>query len=365
MEVRYADLARRYARCAQEYDSAVLSVARSGQYVGGARLAEFEKSFAAFYGRPHCAGVNCGLDALALALRALGIGPDDEVIVPANTFIATALAVTACGAVPVFADANEYFGMEPSEIKRLTGPRTRAVIPVHLYGQVCDMDAIMKAAGKAGLTVIEDCAQAHGASLNGRMAGSFGAAACFSFFPSKPLGAFGDAGAVLTSSEETDKHVRRLRNYGSSKKYVHEELGSNSRMDEIQAAVLSVGLRHLEDENALRESVARAYLEGIHNPLIALPKVRPGSAHVWHIFPVLCPRRDELKDYLGGRGIDTIIHYPVPCHLAKCYASLGYKRGSLPNAERFADTELSLPCFAGETDEEIGWVIDALNCFGR
>ena len=333
-------------------------------YIGGSEDERFEKSFADFCGTSHCIGVGNGLDALMLALKALGIGDGDEVIVPSNTYIATALAVTYVGAKPVFVEPRlETFNLNPELIEAAITPRTRAIMPVHLYGQACEMDAIMAIAKKHHLYVIEDCAQAHGATWKGQRVGSFGDAAGFSFYPGKNLGALGDAGAVVTNNDELAAKVRALGNYGSDYKYHHIYKGNNSRLDELQAAFLSVKLPHLERMNADRRRIAARYSAEIVNPIVHLPVVLPDCIPVWHIYAVHCEARDALEAHLNARGIGTNKHYPIPIHLQECYRDLGLEPGALPIAEEISRTELSLPMYYGMTDDEISAVIEAVNSF--
>ena len=363
MNVNFAELSRQYGRFQQEYEEAAMRVLRSGWYILGKELEQFEKDYADFQGMKHCIGVGSGLDALRLALTALGIGKGDEVIVQTNTFIATALAITENGATPVFVEADSYFGLDVNAIERAITPKTKAIMAVHLYGQMCDMDPIMEIAKAHHLAVVEDCAQAHGATYKGRKAGTIGDAACFSFYPMKPIGAFGDAGAVVTNRDDVAEGVRMLRNYGSKIKYQHELVGINSRLDEIQAAILGVNLRHAGECTAERCAIAAKYCSGIQNPKIQLPAIRPECEHVFHVFPLLCEDRDALYAYLEANGIHAQIHYPIPCHLAPCYAELGYQKGDCPCSEQYAAKELSLPIYVGLTDEEITYIIDTLNRF--
>jgi len=335
-------------------------------YIKGEECARFEKAFADFCKVKACIGVGNGLDALMLSLRALGIGEGDEVIVPSNTYIATALAVTYVGAKPVFVEPLlETFNIDPSLIETAITNRTKAIIPVHLYGQPCDMDPIMEIAEKHGLYVIEDCAQAHGAKYKGKRVGSFGDAAGFSFYPGKNLGALGDAGAVVTSNLELAEKVSAFGNYGSDYKYHHIYKGNNSRLDELQAAFLSVKLQHLDRMNEFRRHIAGRYLNEIKNDLIKLPTVIDDAVPVWHIFGLRCFVRDELEKYLNAKGIGTNKHYPIPIHLQKCYEDLGLGAGSLPISEEISRTELSIPMYYGMTDEEVSYVVDALNDFGK
>ena len=339
-------------------------VFKASWYIEGKEDEAFEKAFGAFCGTKYCVGVGNGLDALMLALKALGIGGGDEVIVPSNTYIATALAVTYVGARPVFVEPDiRTFNIDPERIEEKISERTKAIIPVHLYGQPCDMDPIMDAAGRNGLKLVEDCAQAHGATYKGRKVGTFGDAACFSFYPGKNLGALGDAGAVVTNSEELAAKVRALGNYGSDYKYHHIWKGNNSRLDELQAAFLSVKLPHLERMNAERRRIADRYLSGIRNESVTLPIVPDYAVPVWHIFAVRCQEREALEKWLNAEGVGTNKHYPIPMHLQECYRDLGFKEGDLPIAEEISRTELSLPMYYGMTEEEIGYVIEAVNAF--
>ncbi len=333
-------------------------------YIEGKEDEAFEKAFAQYCDRKYCVGVGNGLDSLFLALKALGIKDGDEVIVPSNTFIATALAVTYAGATPVFVEPDiRTFNIDPASIEDALTEKTKAIMPVHLYGQPCDMDPIMDNAKKHNLYVIEDCAQAHGAKYKGRVIGSFGDAAGFSFYPGKNLGALGDAGATVTNDEEIARKVRAFGNYGSDYKYHHILKGNNSRLDELQAAFLSVKLSVLDKINEERRVIARKYLAKINNPQVILPFVPEYATPVWHIFGVRCNRRDELERYLNEAGIGTNKHYPIPMHLQECYKDLGFKRGDFPIAEEISATELSIPMYYGMTDDEVQYVIDQLNEF--
>lgn len=363
MNIAFAELSRLYNMYKNEYEDSVLEVMRSGWYILGKKLTQFEYQFANYLGLKHCIGVGNGLDALRLALSALGISKGDEVIVQANTFIATALAVTQNGAIPVFVDVDEYFGIDPESVKSSITTKTKAIIVVHLYGQPCDLDAVISIAKSNNLKIIEDCAQSHGALYKGKKLGTFGDVSCFSFYPMKPLGVFGDGGAVVTNDDELAQQIRLLHNYGSVVKYQHEVIGVNSRLDEIQAAIGSVNLKYLDDGNLERNNIASKYQTRINNPRIVLPKVRKDVFNVYHIYPVLCDDRDNLQLYLKSHGVQTQIHYPIPCHLSKCYLDLGYKKGQINNAEVYADNELSLPIYVGLTDEEIDYIIEIVNSY--
>lgn len=335
-------------------------------YIEGVEDEAFEKAFAEYCDSKYCVGVGNGLDALFLALKGLGVGEGDEVIVPSNTYIATALAVTYVGAKPVFVEPDiRTFNIDPAKIDEKITEKTKAIMPVHLYGQACDMDPIMEIAKKHNLFVVEDCAQAHGATYKGKVIGSFGDVAGFSFYPGKNLGALGDAGATVTNNEEVAKTIRALGNYGSDYKYHHVYQGNNSRLDELQAAFLAAKLPHLEKVNENRRAIADKYLAGINNPEIILPYVPDYAVPVWHIFGIRCKRRAELEKFLNEAGIGTNKHYPIPMHLQDCYKDLGFKEGDFPIAEEISATELSIPMYYGITDEEVQYVIDTINEFGR
>jgi dTDP-4-amino-4,6-dideoxygalactose transaminase len=333
-------------------------------YIEGVEDEAFEKAFAKYCGTKYCVGVGNGLDALVLALKALGVTVGDEVIVPSNTYIATALAVTYVGAFPVFVEPDiRTFNIDSSKIEEAITDKTKAIMPVHLYGQVCDMDQIVDIAKKYNLFIVEDCAQAHGATYKGRKSGTFGDVAGFSFYPGKNLGALGDAGAVITNNKKLADKIRAYGNYGSDYKYHHIYQGNNSRLDEMQAAFLAAKLPNLERMNDERRRVAQRYLEGIQNKEIILPYVPQDMVPVWHIFGIRCKRRDELEKFLNDRGIGTNKHYPIPIHLQKCYKELGFKEGDFPIAEEISATELSIPMYYGMTDKEIQYVIECINEF--
>ncbi len=348
----------------KELRAAFERVFESSWYIDGNEDKSFESSFARFCDSKYCVGVGNGLDALMLALKALGIGDGDEVIVPSNTYIATALAVTYVGATPIFVEPDiRTFNINPSLIETAISSKTKAIMPVHLYGQPCDMDPIMDIARKYDLYVVEDCAQAHGAKYKGKVVSSFGNAAGFSFYPGKNLGALGDAGAVVTSNPEIAEKVRALGNYGSDYKYHHIYKGNNSRLDELQAAFLSVKLAHLDRMNEERRRIAGIYLSEIHNDNVILPTVPDYAEPVWHIFGIRCNKRDELEKYLNENGIGINKHYPIPIHLQECYRDLGYAKGDFPVAEEISSTELSLPMYYGMTVEEISHVVSVINQF--
>ena len=347
-----------------ELHAAFERVLNNSWYIDGKEKVFFERSFAMYSGVSDCVGVGNGLDALTLILKALGIGAGDEVIVPANTFIATALAVSKVGAKPVLVDPKlSNFNINVDKIEEVITKNTKAIIPVHLYGQPCDLDEIMDISQKYNLFVVEDCAQAHGAKYKGKKIGTYGVASGFSFYPGKNLGALGDAGAVISNDVKLIEKIRYLSNYGSDYKYHHIYQGSNSRLDELQAAFLSIKLKHLDRMNEDRRRIANLYLHGIKNTSIRLPEVPVFCEPVWHIFGIRCKDRDKLEGYLTDKGIKTNKHYPIPIHLQECYRELGYKKGDFPIAEEISETELSLPMYYGMTDEEINYVIDAINTF--
>lgn len=339
-------------------------VFKASWYIKGKEDESFERAFADYCGAQYCIGVGNGLDALMLSLKAMNIGEGDEVIVPSNTYIATALAVTYVGAKPVFVEPDiKTFNINPSLIEDAITDKTKAIMPVHLYGQACDMDRIMDTARKHGLRVVEDCAQAHGATYKGQKVGTFGDAAGFSFYPGKNLGALGDAGAVVTNDKDLADTIRALGNYGSDYKYHHIYKGNNSRLDELQAAFLSAKLPHLDRMNEERRSIAEMYTEGIKNEKVVKPYVNPVCVHVWHIYGIRCVERDALEMHLNNKGIGTNKHYPTPMHMQECYQDLDILKGSLPIAEEISATELSLPMNYGMSVEDIQYVIDSVNEF--
>jgi dTDP-3-amino-3,4,6-trideoxy-alpha-D-glucose transaminase len=345
MKIPFADLRAAYAEFQDELDAAYRRVAASGWYLLGPETEAFEDEFASYCGVRHCVTVGCGLDALSMILRALEIGPGDEVIVPAHTFLATWLAVSAVGArpVPVEPDAVTY-NIDPARIPPAITPRTKAVIPVHLYGQPADMEAIERIAAAHGIKVIEDAAQAHGARYKGKRVGGLSAAAAFSFYPTKNLPASGDGGAVLTDDDSVAERVRLLRNYGSRDRYHFEIKGSNSRLDELQAALLRVRLRHLDAWNARRAAVADRYITSLAGlPGLVLPPRPHWSEPVWYVFAIRHPSRMLIQQHLATAGIGTLIHYPEPIHLSGAYAEFRWQPGAFPLAEQIAAGELSLP----------------------
>ena len=347
----------------QEYEQKALEVLRSGWYILGQEVKEFEKEFAAKMGARHCVGLASGLDALWIAFRLLGIGAGDEVLVQGNTYIASVMGVTMNGATPVFVEPDEYFNMDPDKIEEKITDKTKAILVTHLYGQSCKMDKVVALAKKYDLRLVEDCAQSHLACYDGQMTGTFGDVGCFSFYPSKNLGAFGDAGAVLVNDDKLAEDFRVYRNYGSEKRYYNKVVGANSRLDEMQAGLLRVRLPHLDEITRERVQIAERYLKEIKNPKLMLPKVREGATSVWHQFVLRCKERDALIAYLNEKEIGTIIHYPIPPHLSEAYAYLGHKEGFLPITEQYANEVLSIPMYNGMTEEEQTYVIEALNQF--
>ncbi|QOS67610.1 DegT/DnrJ/EryC1/StrS family aminotransferase [Eggerthella guodeyinii] len=363
MAVAFTDLKLTFELHQEEYEEALLSSLRSGWYILGEQLEKFEKEFAHYLGIKHCIGCGCGQDALTLAVRSLGLGSGNEVVVAGNTFIASVLAVTENKATPVFVDCNEYFEIDESKIESVLTGRTKAILLTNLYGQCCNLPAIRDICDKNGLKLIEDCAQSHGARFHDVLGGTAGDVSCFSFYPTKPLGAFGDGGAIVTDDDSLAEKLRMLRNYGSREKYVNEICGTNSRLDELQAAVLRVGLRHLDESNSERIRIASRYLREIKNPLVELPKTREGADHVFHVFALRTALRDELRKYLADCGIQTQIHYPFPPNQAQCYATESFAAVDLPNTDQYAKEELSLPIYCGMPEEDVDQVIAAVNSF--
>ncbi len=343
--IPFLDLKAAYLELRKDFDKAAGRVLQSGNYILGPEVDRFEEEFAIFCGVSHSIGVSSGLSALELILRALGVTDGDEVLVPSNTFIATWLAVSFVGAKPIPVEADEKtYNLDPAKLEAKITPKTRAIMPVHLYGQPADMDPIREIAKRHHLFVIEDACQAHGALYRGAPAGSLSDAAAFSFYPGKNLGAFGDAGAITTRDADLAKKIRKLRNYGSEIKYQHDFVGANSRLSAIQAALLSIKLKKLKEWNVRRSQLAARYQEAFRGlPGLIVPEIAEERTHVWHLFVVRHARRDELRDFLTAKGVQTIIHYPVPPHLQKAYENLGYSKGSLPATEKMAQEILSLP----------------------
>lgn len=386
MQIQQGRMDRGFYKYQQEYESKALEVLRSGWYILGKEVETFEQEFASYVGTKHAVGLASGLDALWLAFKVLGIGDGDEVIVQGNTYIASVMGITINGATPVFVEPNEFYQIDADKIEEKITSRTKAVLVVHLYGQAADMTKIVDICRKHNLKLVEDCAQSHGARHNGKMTGSFGDFGCFSFYPSKNMGAFGDAGAITTNDPELARMMKIYRNYGSEKRYYNMVVGANSRLDELQAGLLRVKLTHMEEITGEREKLAATYDAGISNPYVIKPAVAENSSSVWHQYVLRVPdnkkpgdgtgksikeetkagssevnARDRFKKYLEDKGIGTIIHYPIPPHLSEAYSYLGMTKGSLPITEQYADEVLSLPMYNGMTMEEQAYVIDAIN----
>jgi len=359
--VPYLDLKIQYAAIRDEVQSAFAEVCESAFFAQGPPTKAFEQEFAAYCGVSHCVSLNSGTSALHLALRCLDIGPGDEVITTPFTFIATAWAISYVGATPVFVDIDPVRRtLDPSKLEAAVTPRTRAIVPVHIFGSPADMDPINAVAKKHNLSVVEDAAQAHGARYKGKRVGQFSAMSCFSFYPTKNLGAYGEGGALLTNDEKLAARARSLREHAQSARYVHEEIGFNYRMDSLQAALLRVKLKRLDAWNAARAAHARRYGERLAGTSYGLPSVPGDSESVWHCYVIECDNRDRIRAALTNAGIDTAINYPLPLHLQPVYRSLGYHQGDLPVAERLCERCLSLPMYPELTHEQIDTVIHAL-----
>lgn len=355
------DLRTQYDSIRDEVEEAMRRVLESSAFILGPDVAAFEEEFAAYCGAPHCVGVSSGTAALELALRALGVGPGHEVITTTHTFIATAEAISAVGARPVFVDIDSRtYNIDPDACAAAVTPATRALLPVHLYGQPADMVRLQRVAADHGLALVEDAAQAHGAAWQGQPVGARGDAACYSFYPGKNLGAYGDAGAVTCADPALDEQVRLLRNHGRRSKYLHEQIGFGERLDTLQAAVLRVKLRRLAEWTAARRRLAARYSALLAGSGLALPAVTAGAEPVWHLYVVRTPRRDALLSHLKAQGIGAGVHYPVPLHLQPAYAGLGYRRGALPISEEVAATCLSLPLYPEMSDSQQDRVVGAV-----
>ncbi len=364
MKIPFVSFEKMHGEIKEEMLQAFQNVYESNWFIQGKQVELFEQEFAGYCGTKYCVGCGNGLDALFLTLKAYGVGEGDEVIVPSNTYIATALAVSYVGATPVFVEPElALYNINPDRIKEKITPRTKAIMAVHLYGQPAKMDEIKAVAREYGLKVIEDSAQAHGATYKGVKTGGLGDAAGFSFYPGKNLGALGDAGAMVTNDKELADKVRALGNYGSDYKYHHIYKGNNSRLDEMQAAFLRVKLKYLDKWNADRNKTAARYLEGISNPQVELPVTCKDMTHVYHVFAIRCERREALEAYLNENGIGTNKHYPIPMHLQGAYKELGFEKGDFPLAEEISETQLSIPMYYGMTEDEIGYIIDKINQF--
>lgn len=363
MKIMPNNLKRGFEQYQDEYEKKALEVLRSGWYILGNEVKDFEKEFAKYTGAKHCVGLASGLDALWIAFRILGIGPGDEVLVQGNTYIASVMGITMNGATPIFVEPDEYFNIDTAKLEEKITEKTKAILVVHLYGQASKMDEVMALCQKYNLRLVEDCAQSHGACFDGKMTGTFGDIGCFSFYPSKNIGAFGDAGAIVCNDDQIAEDFRIFRNYGSEKRYYNKIVGANSRLDELQAGLLRVRLSHAEAMEKERIAIAKRYLAELRNPKIQLPTVRENCTAVWHQFVIRCEERDRLIAYLEEKGIGTIIHYPIPPHLSEAYAGLGYHEGDFPITEKYAKTVLSIPMYNGMTEEEQTRVIEAINAF--
>ena len=361
------DLKAQYAAIETEMRAAIDGVLEGAEFINGPEVADFEERFAAFCGADFAVGVGNGTDALTLALNALGVGPGDEVITAANTFIATAEAIVSAGARPVFVDVDPgHFNMTAEGLSAAITPKTKAAIPVHLYGQLAPMADIMEVARQHSVKVVEDAAQAHGAEYQGKRAGSWGDAAAFSFYPAKNLGAYGDAGAVVTKDGGLAATVRMMRDHGRTDKYRHEYVGGNSRLDTLQAAVLGVKLGYMEEWNAARRAVAAKYDAALGEfPWLTLPARMSGGRHVYHLYVIQTGRREELRQHLSANGIGVGIHYPLPLHLQPAFRSLGYGLGDFPVAERLAGAILSIPMYPELSDAQLGRVVQIIGAFDR
>jgi len=361
MKVPFLDLKASFSEIQDDLEDAMLNSVRSGQYIGGDSLEYFERDFKAFVGSDHCVGVANGLDALVLSLKVLGVGAGDEVIVPSNTFIATWLAVTQCGAIPVPVEPHiDTYNIDASLIEAKITDRTKAIIPVHLYGQAADLDEILILAKEYNLYVVEDAAQAHGASYNGRKIGSHGDLVTWSFYPGKNLGALGDGGAITTNNKDLAARLRVFRNYGSHERYVHSVLGANSRLDSLQAAILSVKLKYLKDWNERRSRIASIYNEEFKDLPITLPSVRTYNDSVWHLYCIRSKNRDEIRNGLSLLGVETLIHYPIPPHLQDAYRFLNFDKNAFPLAESIASELISIPIGPSLSDLQVDHVVKSM-----
>jgi dTDP-4-amino-4,6-dideoxygalactose transaminase len=364
MTVPFVDLRAQYLLIKEEIDEALARVLDNASFVLGREVEAFEMAFAEYVGARFCVGVSNGTAAIQLAVTACGLGAGDEVIVPANTFFATAEAVSTAGATPVFVDADaDSYNIDVSKIEAAITERTRAIIPVHLYGQPADLDPIFEIAARRKLIVIEDAAQAHGSLYKGRRVGALGRAGCFSFYPGKNLGAYGEGGAVVTNDAEVARQLRLLRDHGSERKYYHQIIGYNFRLEAIQSAVLNVKLRHLDKWNRLRREHAARYRELLSECNLVLPREMPSAEHVYHLYVVQTTKRDALRQTLSEAGVQTGIHYPIPIHLQPAYSFLNHKTGDFPEAERQANCVLSLPMFPELTESQIMHVAETIRSF--
>lgn len=365
LQIQANRLDRGFTKYQIEFEKKAIEVLRSGHYVLGKEVHTFEQEFASFVGTKFCVGVGSGLDALCLAIRALGIGQGDEVLVQANTYIASVMGITINGATPIFVEPDEFYQIDADKIEKKITPKTKAIMVVHLYGQVAQMNQILGLCKKYNLKLIEDCAQSHGALFGRKMTGSFGNVGCFSFYPTKNMGGFGEGGAVVTDNEQISEMLRVLRNYGSEKRYHNKVIGTNSRLDELQAGLLRVRLQHMEEITQEKIALAEIYTNKISNPEMILPRERLETRSVWHQYVLRVEMRDDFQKYLKENNIETMVHYPIPPHLAEAYRYLGYHQGDLPITEDYARKVVSIPIYNGMTAEEQNQVIDAINNYKR
>lgn len=361
--IPFLDLHRQYLAIKSEIGPAIESVIDETAFAGGPFVEKFENNFAKFCGTKYSIGLNSGTSALHLAMEVLGIGPGDEVILPANTFVATAWGISYVGAVPVFVDCDEYYNIDTELVKQNISSKTKAIIGVHLYGQPCDIAALLEICKSNNIYFVEDAAQAHGALYNGTRVGGFGEMACFSFYPGKNLGAYGEGGGITTNNEQYQDKLFSLRSHGSKVRYFHDEIGYNMRMDGIQGAILDVKLKYLEGWNAKRNQIALRYLNEIQNEAVNLPKILPNVVSAFHLFVVTVDNRNHFMQCLSDNGVSSAQHYPVPCHLQKAYEFLGYKEGDFPKSEYLAAHCVSLPMFAELTDVEVIKIIEVVNAY--
>lgn len=363
MKILTNNLKRQYDLYASDYEKKAIDVLRSGWYILGKEVSTFEEEFAKYTGANYCVGLGNGLDALWISFKLLGIQEGDEVIVCSNAYIACVMGITMNGATPVFVEPDQFDNIDANKIEEKITGDTKAILAVHLYGQSCDMDIIMSLAKKHNLKVVEDCAQSHGTKWKNQTCGTIGDVGCFSFYPSKGCGAFGDAGAIITNSKELADKFKIYRNYGSEKRYYNQVVGTNSRLDEMQAGLLRVKLSHLDEMNTERNILANRYISEINNPVIQILATRPNCYNTWHQFVIHTPYRDQLIKYLNEFEIGTIIHYPIPPHLAEAYEYLGFTKGDFPIAEKYSNEVLSLPIYNGMTEEEQDFIIGKINKF--
>ena len=363
MNVPFNDLKRGFYLHQNEYEEKALEVLRSGWYILGHELDQFEDEFKNLIGTQYSLGVDNGLNAIVLGIRALGIGAGDEVIVQANTYIATVMGVTMNGATPILVEPNIFYNIDTEKIEERITPKTKAILVTHLYGQASKMDDILRICKKYDLFLLEDCAQSHLADFQGIKTGNFGDLGFFSFYPTKNMGGFGDGGAIATNNEELYQKIKILRNYGSNKKYHNEVVGYNSRLDELQAGLLQVKVKYIQELTKERRDIAAEYLKYINNSAILLPQIEEHASHVWHLFVIRTKDRNKLRKHLEDCGVATDVHYPIPPHLSRAYINLGYKEGDFPITETYANQVVSLPIFNGMTNIEIKTVINAVNTY--